>query len=307
MIFIWACYLFFDKLPKLFAGFPHVAWYQVGIFVMMLFSIFMMFIIPVIIALPRYNELKKRRRETITLDCKKIGFRDEISVIEAKWDDVTDCYWTTKGWSMVRVGIIETKSGSISFYYEIEKYGILTKIVEKYASNVSLAKWRMISPNDSLEPKNAGIDISGPQNDTKRYSYRTRSYRAMIAFPFLWTFIPILGPGCRHMILGDPLDFHIFEASLIPGLLSCYLLAAFYHSSITIDKDGITQISIFGEKRVRWDDVKEANLSSDSLCYFVKSDKCRIFFSIYISDIGELKGEIERRAVNAKIERKENC
>jgi hypothetical protein len=84
-------------------------------------------------------------------------------------------------------------------------------------------------------------------------------------------------------------------------------LAAFYHSSITIDKDGITQISIFGEKRVRWDDVKEANLSSDSLCYFVKSDKCRIFFSIYISDIGELKGEIERRAVNAKIERKENC
>jgi hypothetical protein len=245
LFFAYWCDITGSKFLRMLKELPHIPWWDCGALITMLFLLDILIVYPNALILARYNELKRRRNERITVDREKITYEDSGIVTKAQWGDVSKFYWTSDSKQTLKINDIawiDTKNGPICFYFEIENYRRLAKIVEKYAVNASARKWLLMDRYDSLDPKE---EIQ--KEDVKRYLFRNRNFRALSFLPTIYTIAPLIAIGSR-LYFGEPIDSVIIGITFVAFLFCCYCWVVFYKSSIVIDHDKISKISIFGEK-----------------------------------------------------------
>jgi hypothetical protein len=250
-----------------------------------------------------YKELRRRKSESIIVDRETLTFTSGEDVTAASWSDVIDYYWTTSVGGILKISNqarVETRSGPICFFFEIDDCPRLTKIVETYATNAAHHKWRTVSACESLEPRQSpwNGDSGG-----KRYSYRSRTVRILLAIPAVYVIAPFVVAASQYC-LGLPVA--TTRLCWIGGpslLLLGYGLAVFYRSAIVLDDNEITKITPFGKTRVVWNDVTEVKVNLGELIggSFVKSERRTLPISSLLNNVADLIAEIQKHAVNATI------
>jgi hypothetical protein len=180
----------------------------------------------------------------------------------------------------------------------IENALLLDEIVRTLATHSKSKSW-IFEGSNSLERKPQVSD-----NGLGRYSYRSRLLRSMIALPgalAVGTLIAALKDIYLDHLASPPENWLMF---FIFFVIATYLTAIFQKSAIELDSDSIRQISLFGEKRIFWSDIKSVTINVSNVCAIrVKSDHATVPICGMINDVSLLAVQIEQRAVNAKIER----
>lgn len=234
-----------------------------------------------------------------------IECRQGDSRISASWKDVSDYYLLPreKGMSPDRNRVIVTPRGIIEFAAAHQRSELLRAIVSRYATSAATDRWEVRGkPEDRLGDESACWSGGAPGVGQRIYHYRNRTVRAMLWFPAALAVIFWLTPFLR--IEPDPaVERNIFDL-LIPGLISGLLFSwawwRYRKSDIRIDDSGITQNTLFGRKYIAWPEVRAFDLLNSDKANFgrVFGPGKTIWFWTAISDVEELKAQIERRAVN---------
>lgn len=289
---------------KSIARFHHVEPYTIAMLAMHVSLWVMMLVTLNAMLLSGYTEFLKRKKETITFDRETLTFSDGVSALTARWDEVTDYYWTSSPSDMIKmpiIGRIETPGGPICFLRDMDKGTRLARIVELYASKARQHEWRIEDSWQSLEPAAPATDH---QRGIKRFGYRNRFVRFFAVMATLLIAAPIL-IYLLHHIVSLPSGKFGAGIAVVPFVLACYLWSVFNRSAVVVDDDSIIKISPLGQRRIGWDNVRYVCLygAQSPIRGLVKSDHCTIIITESVTNVADLLIEIERRSLNATIEK----
>ncbi len=246
----------------------------------------------------REREIRERQDHRITVTAEGITYESPPDRIEARWEDIVDYgYLPFTQLSMQEAKhIVYTKSGSFTFLpYGIMAY--LNLVIAEKATNALPFGWGeptvVIGGAKSLQKK-------GPDGRLQHvHHYRTRS---ALLLPFA---MPVLLALVGLILLCFPFsdqDRAVAVLSAAGGLITTIgLLILEYRIEIRTDDKGIYQFSGFGHKFIRWEDVDDYYRSTNWGC-IVKGKGATIRFWAAIAKVPHLRGEIRRRAVNAKVD-----
>ena len=246
------------------------------------------------------QDTERRRTQSIMVSHEGLLYSDGGQRITMLWEEIAD--YSLKGfgiWQSISQYHIGGRKNAIIFTPAIHESHILKSIISDNAVNVPAKSW-YASYDDVLGGK-ASRWSSGSEGVGERvYHYRSRSLRAMLLFPTVLAFVPLLLVPLASMGLMP-------KPNWVPDTLFCgFALWGWWRYSVAhiqVDASGITQRAIFGHRRLRWEQVEYFYMSgSDGPFTFgnVVGAGTRIRFWIGIADLEELKAEIARRAVNSR-------
>jgi hypothetical protein len=178
---------------------------------------------------------------------------------------------------------------------------LLDEIIKALATQSKSRSW-LPRGYHSLDGK-----IETGEDGLGRYSYRSRDVRCLILVPIV--FAVVLFISMMQLIFLDqrPIEAYIWGLFFVCLLAAVYLIAIFRKSAIEINNDAIRQISLFGERRIFWEDIKYVRINEGGyLTVLVKSDHLTIPISGFINDVNLLAKEIQNRSINAKVDCKKN-
>jgi len=284
------------------AVFHHIAPIMIAMFAVTNLVFAMPFVLFNGLVLPSYIGFAGRMKQMITVDDETITFFDGESTVIARWDEVSDYYFTSSPGQTIKrsdLGWIETANGPFCFQIGIDNYTRLVWIVRKYAMNAKQQVWRLEKSYTSLEPSQP---LADQERGSKRYSYRNRMVRSLAAFVTIFPAMPLL-----QRLLGQPVPRVVLDGAIVVLVITGYIWAVFYRSAIIIDDDAITHIFPMGRRRIPWDEVTRINIRplEAPLGISVQSERGRIAITGFETNVQDLGNEIERRSVNATIKRSE--
>ena len=251
--------------------------------------------------LPIYAAMRAKKglgAPTIRADQTGLTRPDAESQTRIAWAEITDYFIEdVKGPMTLHQCVVESASTRLVFQHEITGFIELKTMVEARAVNAKSSEWlaRESADDDTLGGEPSLWTGGAPGVGRKIYHYRTRTTRAMIFLGgAMMTIMLVAGISSylrERWVLSElliPLVFFVPFATLtLGGAL------AFWRASIQTDENGLTQISIWGERFLRWDEIE--SFTCYDYFYQVKGATTVIRYgTVAASDT--LRAEIEARS-----------
>jgi hypothetical protein len=253
-----------------------------------------------------YGQMRRRRGHRIVTAAEGITFESGSDRIAANWSEVADYFRAPlPGWLCFGVcHVVNTAQGSFDFTSLMRDALILERVIADHARSAQASEWRTRTDIEEMlggAAPRRGRDAHGDQE--RLYHYRTRTNRALLwfltALALMHALVPeLMSPASLQPPRGS-------AGPLFDGVTVFLALWGWwrYHSaSVRTSARGITQCTLFGRRSIRWDQVQNYHEAGADVWTFgiVAGEKTRIWFSLGIGHVEELKDEIARRAVNAR-------
>jgi uncharacterized membrane protein (DUF485 family) len=243
---------------------------------------------------PRAKAIRERAGQRISVSPKGIEWRSGADSIRADWNDVTDFYLAPiPGWVEVTGRfVVETKRGTFDWITGNVKNGNrLSGIVAKYACGGTSGRWRVKREESQQSVANANV-----------YTYRSREARAMIwLFTFLaamsWLGLAVNVSGANPRA-NTPADI-AFGWAMSSGLsvLCGFAWLYYFRFAIRISDTQISARTLLKVVSIAWTEVREYE-SSEGFCRVCGANQMIRFYGL-IERVDELRGEIQKRAINS--------
>lgn len=241
------------------------------------------------------EDLRQRRRDTITVSLKGIHYECEGICLDSSWADIQDYQLLPRvGLSVAAACLVTTRQGSFSFTASLSSFRVLQKVIADHATAATSQKW------DSAEQEMLGGGgsrwSSGCEGVGERvFHYRSRTVRALLLLPTFLALLPLLGLVLAQAGLvaqGPPWSFAVLVWAVT---LWCWW--RYQAACIQVSATEIAQRTSWGWRYLRWEQVERFTLRDDF--GILVGGRTRIRFWISIADAEELQSVIIRRAVNA--------
>ncbi len=240
----------------------------------------------------------RRQNERITVDRDGLTFEDGTQRIKAAWEEILGWKKTPLGqsWSRDSSYIVETEAGNFQFTRCLRDAPLLCEIITAQTGR----KLELMEGKDAFD---AAPDLSA---DIHRYTYRNRTNRAMLllmtAFG-VFSLVPLILPFFIEQDRPLTWDSWLFLILLavIMWAYTLYEWANYRTARIETDPQGITQWTLFGNRRLGWSEVEAFALHPQSMVGYgeVVGAGGRVRFRLTIAYLEELKTEIQQRAIHS--------
>lgn len=292
-------------LPKILQLASEIGWpMALAAGLMMLVVLLAQPVVLIAISQPAMREVRKRRKETITVDLEGIQWQHGPETIKARWEEVTDYHLGPSPGRIQTTGpaVVVTRRGTFDFTHSIEKAALLREIIRRYATEARAKEWRgpeIDRLGDEASRWTGGCIGVGQ----KRFHYRTRTNRAVLGLPCAywlgWVISGWIGP-LHEKASSEPVFFYTVGALLTLGML--WPFWRYHAAAVLVDEQGIAQRAWNGTAYLPWSEVEQYFTSGSEGFRWgnVVGRGKRIRFWLGIADLEELQAEIRARAVNTQ-------
>ena len=248
------------------------------------------------IAVRQMTDTRSHWRKQITVTDEGLTFENTGQGFSVAWLDIIEYRIDP-----MRIGyryVIITRTGEHDFLPTVSQASVLCHMITRYATAAKTTEWR--SSEDDVIGGKASRWSSGCEGVGERiYHYRSRSLRAILLFPTVLAFVPVLMSPLASLGLTAKPNVGL---NIVLCSLALWVWWRYYMAAIQVDASGITERAIFGPRRLRWEQVERFYISGSDAFKFgnVVGAGTRIRFWIGIADVEELKVEIARRAVSSR-------
>ena len=276
-----------------FEGWEHAAFIMPPLLIFAMFSLWL---------LPMYSVMRAKKRlgrHVIRADTNSLTLLDGETQTRMAWDEITDYFLEdASGPINLHQCAVESPNARVIFRQEISDFAELKALIQTRAIHAKSREWRSRESADS--------DILGGEQSLwpggvagvgrKVYHYRTRSFRALLflgSSVVLMCVVPLLIAFTSENYanrVGDQIGVPVSMG--IIGFVAALGWIAFWRASIQTDENGITHRSIWGERFLRWDEIKSFVFYGHF--YAVKSENATIRYGLVAAE-QSLRTEIEAR------------
>jgi hypothetical protein len=255
-----------------------------------------------------WRSTKRRLNQRITANRDGLLFEDGAASQFMSWDEVTS--YAIISDPAVRlvdtpVNAVMSARHRIMFDRNLNDAAALAEIIARNAVNAATKRWR--TDTDDAFGGIAARWTGGCEGMGDRvYHYRNRSGRVMLVWSPLGLAVIALVPALARIQLGpspaSPADIIFVAVFTTVIVLGAFWFCAVYRTaSIRTGDRGITQQTPLGSRFIAWDDIKGYRPDPwQQHGFVVIGSRVKIRFGELITDIGELKDEIPRRAINSR-------
>lgn len=237
-----------------------------------------------------------KRTERFEADEQGVRYFDGHTLHEAAWSAVLALHDPQLIFQR-NVLTLDTRDWSASFSSALQGHRLLRAMIRQYAPQISVGRLRT-PPRELLIPTER-------DNGKRIFHYQTRSYRSILALPLL-TGVFFLATGIWLTLLSHRYGLEDTDkaCTVVSGFgLLCltiwiFELRRFKTEQIIVDRESVTQLSLFGKRRVFFEEIQaiETSLERDTLV--THSGERPIRWRHSLANVAELRDEINQHLSN---------